>query len=492
MLGFLWVSSSLVGTRRGTVAHSKARGGPSYRSLSLPKRLEDTTFLNQTELDRINHELERLSLEQVLHWIYSVVIQTDDEKTTAHHPLVDVTSFGPSGMVILHLLDQLGYTDRVPVITIDTLHLFPETYEFIRLFQATDKPGKVSLSRQDTNGDDDNGFVLPLLHIYQPKEYTTKASFDAKFGSDLYETNPDKYTYHSKVEPMLRALEDHHAKVWITGRRRSQGYERSKVPILELDGGSPVDSQNDGTAKRWKLNPLAYWSYNEVWDYLREHQVPVNPLHEIGYKSIGDTMTTQPVDRAAEERSGRFVGMDRTECGIHASAAKIEEMQKGAVARVTTPQAKDAKSKTDQQAVTRVQQTKKKRERLPCTNCLELDPKSFLELLETGTKDILIEFYSPYCGHCVHYAPTYDDISLELQKHSSLIQVARYDVFTHKVPKEAKEQGFEVRGTPTLYLVRRPRQKDSSKFVAERLQGGRSKSAVLEWVNKNSLASGSS
>jgi phosphoadenosine phosphosulfate reductase len=89
---------------------------------------------------------------------------------------------------------------------------------------------------------------------------------------------------------------------------RDQGGERNKLPIVEIDA---VDG-------RIKINPLANWSGSQVWNYLKLNGVMWNPLHDQGYRSIGDKMTTKPVSNDEGERSGRFYQIpEKTECGIH-------------------------------------------------------------------------------------------------------------------------------------------------------------------------------
>lgn len=110
----------------------------------------------------------------------------------------------------------------------------------------------------------------------------------------------------TKVEPTGRALKHFNVDVWITGRRRSQGDLRSTLRVLE--------KTKDG---RIKVNPLAWWGWDMVWQYIKEHNVPFNPLLNHGYKSIGDVHSTVVVGKEAPERSGRWSGEFRTECGMH-------------------------------------------------------------------------------------------------------------------------------------------------------------------------------
>ena len=91
---------------------------------------------------------------------------------------------------------------------------------------------------------------------------------------------------------------------WITGRRRDQSPTRASLPPLEL-------------ATQVKINPLAYWSLEDVWDFIRVHKVPYHPLHDLGYASIGDAPLTTPVKPGEHERAGRWRGSVRLECGLH-------------------------------------------------------------------------------------------------------------------------------------------------------------------------------
>ncbi|KAL7571829.1 hypothetical protein ACA910_002910 [Epithemia clementina (nom. ined.)] len=411
-------------------------------------------------------------------------------------------------MVLLHKLHQLGYAHTVPIITIDTLHLFPETYEFIEKFKANGKTegGGVQDSQEQRHApplhdEEDKGgaqpFTLPLLKVYRPKGQSSKAEFDKVYGADLYKTNPEKYAYLSKVEPTLRALQEHDARIWITGRRRSQGGERGSLAILEVDDSAGEDHDAGSKVQRFKLNPLAFWTYDDVWKYIHEHKVPYNPLHDQGYKSIGDTMTTQPVDGVAEERSGRFVGMGRTECGIHSTRAKIQKMlaEAAAASQKTnnvsssgansgffgrlfgSKQESDGSSGSDESDSSVADSTAP----LPCSGCLELVPKSLVDVLQKGTTDLLIEFHSPLCGHCRQFAPTYEEVALELMPDTN-IEVARFDITYNDVPKEAQDLGLVVELTPTLFFIQR-----LPEFKVIQYNGStRRASAILEWVKSSS------
>lgn len=250
--------------------------------LDLTKRVP-----TKEELAKLNDYLIKLNVKDLLLWAHDQFPPTS---------LVDVTSFGPSGLVILDNLQKLDLIKGMPVVTIDTLHLFDETYDFIQDLKQTKLFQNVN------------------LFVYQPLSYTNRQEFDNAFGNDLYKTNPRRYDYLTKVEPTLSALKQMHATAWITGRRRSQGRDRSTLSILEID-------YTDSSRKpRYKMNPLAYWTYADVWNYIKQQKIPYNKLHDEGYMSIGDVMNTKPVSEDTSERSGRFVDLD-------APYARILEMK---------------------------------------------------------------------------------------------------------------------------------------------------------------------
>jgi phosphoadenosine phosphosulfate reductase len=116
-----------------------------------------------------------------------------------------------------------------------------------------------------------------------------------------------------KLEPLRRAL--HGRRAWITGLRRDQGVTRSAVAVAELDRA------NGGKVK---LNPLAGWSLEQVWAYVRQHRLPYNRLHDEGYPSIGCAPCTRAVGPGEDLRAGRWWWElpEHKECGLHARAAQ--------------------------------------------------------------------------------------------------------------------------------------------------------------------------
>jgi phosphoadenosine phosphosulfate reductase len=181
-------------------------------------------------------------------------------------------SFQKEESVLLELLFSLEPKARV--FAIDTGHLFPETYE--------------------------------LWREVERRYGTTVERFEgAPVEDKLWETKPDLYLAVAKLEPLNRALLDLDA--WITGIRRDQGPTRADAQKLAWDARHEV----------WKANPLADWSDEDCWAFIRERSLPYNALHDAGYDSIGDTHSTVP----GKGRAGRWAGTERTECGLHTEEA---------------------------------------------------------------------------------------------------------------------------------------------------------------------------
>ena len=177
-------------------------------------------------------------------------------------------SFQKEESVLLDMLFELEPKARV--FAIDTHHLFPETYELWREIER----------RYGT---------------------TIETFAGAPVEDGLWETKPDLYLSIAKVEPLARALLD--LDCWITGIRRDQSPLRADAPKLGWDEAHEL----------WKANPLADWSGEDCWAYIRERDLPYNELHDRGYDSIGDTHSTVP----GAGREGRWPGSEKTECGLH-------------------------------------------------------------------------------------------------------------------------------------------------------------------------------
>jgi phosphoadenosine phosphosulfate reductase len=188
-------------------------------------------------------------------------------------------SFQKEETILLDMLFALEPEARV--FTVDTHHLFPETYAYWREVEQR------------------YGTTIEVFAGPSPEEIA------ATHGARLWETSPDLYLAVAKVAPLVRALGSLDA--WITGIRRDQSPTRADAPKLGWDEQHEL----------WKANPLADWSDDRCWEYIRTRALPYHPLHDRGYDSIGDTHSTQP----GAGRSGRWVGTEKVECGIHTVAS---------------------------------------------------------------------------------------------------------------------------------------------------------------------------
>ncbi len=122
-------------------------------------------------------------------------------------------------------------------------------------------------------------------------------------NNTLWKTDPDACCELRKVRPLEPALEG--LSAWITGRKRFHGGERMQLPVFEHANG------------RFKVNPLAGWTKDDVAHFFAVRNLPRHPLVAQGYPSIGCWPCTQPVAEDDDPRAGRWAGQDKTECGLH-------------------------------------------------------------------------------------------------------------------------------------------------------------------------------
>ncbi|KAL1529890.1 hypothetical protein AB1Y20_000819 [Prymnesium parvum] len=240
--------------------------------------------------------------------------------------------------VITHLLHKIGAleTGQVKVMVVDTYHLFEETMPFLAEVEK-----KYNFKAE----------VFGPVGLSSPRNLSPEnfAEFDKKYGADLWKEDIEQYDKVCKVEPFQRGLKELGTDIMINGRRRDHGAERAYIDIAEI---APIGG---GLAK---LNPLAYWTLEDCFDYAAANGVPLHPSVERGYPSQGDAKDTVPVpdpdglsgvkgeagsvkwvngvwtgDKSiwldyGAERRGRFVnlvnkdGSKKTECGIHVAGAE--------------------------------------------------------------------------------------------------------------------------------------------------------------------------
>lgn len=190
-------------------------------------------------------------------------------------------SFQAEDMVLLDLLRES--VPEIPVLFLETGYHFADVYRY-----RDDMTARYGLNLVN---------VTPAQTVQQQEE---------KFGL-LHQSQPDQCCKLRKVQPLFAALQNY--DVWFTGLRRVQSPTRANLQVSEtfpLPSGKRLD----------KISPLADWTDREVWAYVREREIPLLPLYQLGYTSIGcEPCTALPTD-AANARSGRWAGR-KLECGIH-------------------------------------------------------------------------------------------------------------------------------------------------------------------------------
>jgi phosphoadenosine phosphosulfate reductase len=152
------------------------------------------------------------------------------------------------------------------------------------------------------------------LKVYFPKHEVVEQYVQTKGINAFYESIDFRKAccHMRKVEPLQRALNGKQA--WITGMRAEQATTRANLPVQEFDEGNKLE----------KFNPLSDWTEQEVWAYIRLHEVPYNKLHDAFYPSIGCAPCTRAVAIGEDVRAGRWWWEDPTskECGLHVKKTK--------------------------------------------------------------------------------------------------------------------------------------------------------------------------
>ncbi|SPP63929.1 phosphoadenylyl-sulfate reductase [Nitrospira lenta] len=197
--------------------------------------------------------------------------------------IVVACSFGAEDVVLVDMVHRID--PSIPLFYLDTDFLFPETYETRdRIIQQ---------------------YALKPAQVIQVQSLLTPDQQVAQHGPALWSTEPDRCCQLRKVEPLTRVLKGYDA--WITGIRRDQSPTRANAGLIEWDSKFQLV----------KVNPLARWTWADVWTYIKVYEVPYNPLHDQNYPSIGCTHCTAPVAPGEDPRAGRWKTFTKTECGLH-------------------------------------------------------------------------------------------------------------------------------------------------------------------------------
>lgn len=237
--------------------------------------------MNSSDFTALSKTMETWEPEQVLLWALKRFPKR----------LAMTCSFGGAGTVLAHMLSRYGAD--VPILFLDTGFHFAETLQFKREFAAR--------------------FGLRVIDLHPE---LTVAQQERELGAHLHERDPDLCCRLRKVEPLRRALQAMGAAAWITALRRDQSDTRSGIQVLELHEIAPGH-------RLVKVHPLAAWTRQDVWRYIERHGLPYHPLLDEGYTSIGCWPCTERAIPGAGERSGRWPGKEKTECGLHTFSQRV-------------------------------------------------------------------------------------------------------------------------------------------------------------------------
>jgi phosphoadenosine phosphosulfate reductase len=230
--------------------------------------------LNELEIADAAARLEDAPAQEALIWAF----ERFKERVTI------ATGFGAEGVALIDM--AVSINPKPDVFFLDTGFLFSETYDLRRRIEDRYR-----------------------IEIRRSAASLTPEEQEAQFGPALWARDADLCCRIRKLEPLKAALAGRAA--WATAIRREQTPERASALVVEWD-------------YQWrlvKINPLARWTRQNVWDYILANRVPYNPLHERGYPSIGCTHCTRAVTEGEHERAGRWAGLAKRECGLHAPAS---------------------------------------------------------------------------------------------------------------------------------------------------------------------------
>lgn len=239
-------------------------------------------MITEAEINSLTERFEEKAPQEILDWALK-----------KFHPKIALaSSFGAEDVVLIDMLCKL--TPKPRVFTLDTGRLHQETYNLMDAIRE-----RYGIE----------------IEVYFPNAESVE-KIVREHGINLFYKSHDLRVLCCKVrkvEPLSRALSSLDA--WITGLRREQAPSRANIKKVE------IDKVNRGIVK---LNPLADWSHEDVWSYIRENNVPYNKLHDHGYASIGCVPCTRPVRPGEDPRAGRWWWEREAtrECGLH---YKLEE-----------------------------------------------------------------------------------------------------------------------------------------------------------------------
>ncbi|MGG5254697.1 phosphoadenylyl-sulfate reductase [Neobacillus sp. SM06] len=230
------------------------------------------TYDNWSPSETFPIDDETKGARKVLEWAY---------QNYPEQEIVYASSFGAEAIVLIDLIHQIN--PDAHIVFLDTDLHFLETYEVLDKIEAR----------------------FPTLKIERKKPKLSLDEQAAEYGSALWKRDPNLCCQIRKVLPLREVLTTKEA--WISGLRREQSLTRKNTEFVN----------KDEKFNNIKICPLIHWTWEEVWSYIRDKDLPYNKLHDQHYPSIGCFPCTQPTEVDGDSRAGRWAGSGKTECGLH-------------------------------------------------------------------------------------------------------------------------------------------------------------------------------
>jgi len=211
------------------------------------------------------------------------------------------SSLSAEDMVLLHIIAR--HNLPIEVFTLDTGRLHEETYHLMDEIQKA---------------------YPQRLKVYFPDAANVEAFVAERGVNDFYRSIDSRKTCCRvrKVEPLRRALKNR--QVWISGLRREQSVTRESIEVFAWDESFSI----------YKFNPLLDWTSEDVWQFIKDNNVPYNTLHDGGFPSIGCSPCTRAISAGEDERAGRWwwENPETKECGLHVKTTPVEDAPQKIVA----------------------------------------------------------------------------------------------------------------------------------------------------------------
>jgi phosphoadenosine phosphosulfate reductase len=230
----------------------------------------------QLDLDALNAMFERSHPAKIVEW---AVAQFDGD-------VVLSSSFGAESAVSIHLATQVK--PDIKIIFVDTGYLFPETHQFMEQLR---RRFNLNVWTYRTRND-----PIAWLREHGESDPAQRKDVDACCAAN-------------KTEPMQRAMRELAPKAWFRGIRRNQADTRRSAKFITLDRAYG----------NYAISPILNWGSREIYQYMKQHDLPYHPLYEKGYASIGcnPLSCTRPIAAGEDPRAGRWAGSGKVECGVN-------------------------------------------------------------------------------------------------------------------------------------------------------------------------------